>query len=402
MNNFYKLKKDVFFVNGAYRGAIYDLNKERIYSIGNKMKINLLSLLSGNKLFNEHNKILISLLSLNQIIEDAASIEPVNDILSLKTTPKITFCWLKVTNKCNLKCSFCYENSGVTDEKITKEEFDLVLSNLINLEIKKLQFTGGEPLLHSGLKEMVVQSTKYFDVVEIYTNGTLIDENWCKFFKKNKIRVIISLHSYIPDEHDKITLVHGSQNKVINSIELLGKHDIPFRLAAVSVAGIKIGNIPENLKNKFTSKPLRVSGRGRFEQFDFELFKRKVITKDSFINQVKKEDIVKFIGVNQCFSKYICIDYNLNVYPCVMEKHFCHGNLKKESLIKLLKKSIIELSKDKIDICRDCEYRYVCYDCRADYCGQNNFSKPWYCTYDPYKGEWENLKLAYKKMRDQH
>ena len=47
------------------------------------------------------------------------------------------------------------------------------------------------------------------------------------------------------------------------------------------------------------------------------------------------------------------------------------------------------IKKDQISVCKDCEFRYVCTDCRAY--TQNSgdqYSKPLKCNYDPYTATW--------------
>ncbi|WP_392389175.1 SPASM domain-containing protein, partial [Elizabethkingia miricola] len=75
------------------------------------------------------------------------------------------------------------------------------------------------------------------------------------------------------------------------------------------------------------------------------------------------------------------------------------GNVKTSSLEDALKHSEFReywnLSKDHIEICKDCEFRYICTDCRAftELSHQNDkgldYSKPLKCGYNPYRGEWE-------------
>jgi radical SAM protein with 4Fe4S-binding SPASM domain len=43
------------------------------------------------------------------------------------------------------------------------------------------------------------------------------------------------------------------------------------------------------------------------------------------------------------------------------------------------------ISKDQISVCQDCEFRYVCQDCRAFTLDNNLYSKPAKCTYNPYQ-----------------
>lgn len=65
----------------------------------------------------------------------------------------------------------------------------------------------------------------------------------------------------------------------------------------------------------------------------------------------------------------------------------CYGNIKSTSLVDVcaLRKfrSYWFITKDKIKVCKDCEYRYVCNDCRAFV--KHKFDKPKKCNYDPYK-----------------
>lgn len=49
------------------------------------------------------------------------------------------------------------------------------------------------------------------------------------------------------------------------------------------------------------------------------------------------------------------------------------------------------LSKDRISVCRDCEFRYICTDCRAFRQHEEDlYSKPAKCSYDPYTATWQD------------
>jgi SPASM domain peptide maturase of grasp-with-spasm system len=45
-------------------------------------------------------------------------------------------------------------------------------------------------------------------------------------------------------------------------------------------------------------------------------------------------------------------------------------------------------TKDQVKVCKDCEFRYVCTDCRVFTEDKNDFSKPKNCSYDPYTNTW--------------
>ncbi|MDQ1098727.1 SPASM domain peptide maturase of grasp-with-spasm system [Chryseobacterium sp. SORGH_AS909] len=79
-----------------------------------------------------------------------------------------------------------------------------------------------------------------------------------------------------------------------------------------------------------------------------------------------------------------------------MSRNF--GNIKNISLEEAVNhkdfKQYWNLTKDSIEVCKDCELRYVCTDCRA-YTEQTHtkdgldISKPLKCGYDPYTGTWK-------------
>ena len=53
-------------------------------------------------------------------------------------------------------------------------------------------------------------------------------------------------------------------------------------------------------------------------------------------------------------------------------------------------KSYWGITKDKINSCKVCEFRYMCSDCRAYVENPNDlYSKPLKCGYDPYTTKWE-------------
>lgn len=101
---------------------------------------------------------------------------------------------------------------------------------------------------------------------------------------------------------------------------------------------------------------------------------------------------------NSCLHKKISIDSEGNIRNCPsMPQSF--GNIRDTTLEEALNhkdfKKYWNITKDKIEVCKDCEFRYICTDCRAYTEKTHNnedgldVSKPLKCGYDPYTGEWE-------------
>lgn len=108
--------------------------------------------------------------------------------------------------------------------------------------------------------------------------------------------------------------------------------------------------------------------------------------------------VLEAINQNSCLHKKIGIDADGNIKNCpAMLQSF--GNIRDTTLEEALGhkdfKKYWNLTKDNIEVCKDCEFRYICTDCRA-YTEQTrtnkeglDISKPLKCGYDPYTGEWE-------------
>ncbi|MGB3108925.1 MULTISPECIES: grasp-with-spasm system SPASM domain peptide maturase [Sphingobacterium] len=91
---------------------------------------------------------------------------------------------------------------------------------------------------------------------------------------------------------------------------------------------------------------------------------------------------------NSCLSQKISIDKNGAIKNCP-SMSISFGNIENTLLKDVIKKneftSIWALKKDNIESCSDCEYRYICQDCRAYTLDNSNpYSKPAKCSYDPY------------------
>lgn len=115
---------------------------------------------------------------------------------------------------------------------------------------------------------------------------------------------------------------------------------------------------------------------------------------------------------NSCLNCKIAVDENGEIRNCPSTaKSF--GNITTTSLEQALENKdyniLGKIKKDEIKICKDCEYRHICTDCRAFIEDPNDiYSKPLKCGYNPYTGIWEEwsknpLKqsaIDYYQMRD--
>lgn len=392
---YYSLNNNVYIVKGKAKGCIYDLNTSKLYSV-NKALADKLVEINKNGLFVDdvdyELKSILQQLVKNGLVKMTQTHSPNNikDIIDEDTGCK--FAWIEITNKCNLKCIHCYNESDARCDNIMSiTDFYRVVDYLVNIGVSKIQITGGEAFLNKEiLRQMLSYTVGKFDFIEIFTNGTLITDEWFEYLRKNKIHIALSVYSYDSKMHDSVTRVRGSHNKTYKTIEKLKKFGISYRVCNVLMNGIELGEKNSDLYILSENKDVvRVTGRADFNLLNEELIKKRLITKETFQIPITRAFCKRLISGHNCFNDKIYIAANLDVFPCVMERRIKHGNLKQNDF--QLNNDIRKFTKDKIEECSECEYRYACFDCRPNSLSRKISEKPWYCTYNPLTGNWEDI-----------
>lgn len=151
---------------------------------------------------------------------------------------------------CNLRCTYCFytEKEGLYDGPARKKMPLNVLESFIRQYIEihdsqKVQFAwqGGEPtLLGVDFFQSVVSVQKKFAGDKtvsntIQTNGILIDDEWCRFLKKNNFLVGLSVDGprELNDTYRVKANQHPTFDAVMAGLELLKQHNIPFNTLTV-------------------------------------------------------------------------------------------------------------------------------------------------------------------------
>jgi cyclic pyranopterin phosphate synthase len=155
----------------------------------------------------------------------------------------ITDLRISVTDRCNFRCVYCRsadpENYRDHDELLTWTELDRLARVFVNLGIRKIRITGGEPLVRDGVEDFIRRlATLGVEDLSITTNGHLLAERVDRLIAAGLRRVNISLDSLDPAKFEKITRTK-SFDAVMRGIEAAQASSLaPAKVNAVLVRGI--------------------------------------------------------------------------------------------------------------------------------------------------------------------
>lgn len=124
---------------------------------------------------------------------------------------RIEYLRVSVTDRCNHRCTYCIPSEGVQikrhDEILRYEQIAAVVGQAVDLGIRKVRLTGGEPLARKGIENLVAMLSPLPGLEELCmtTNGTLLAGLAPRLKTAGLDRVNISIDSVDPDKYAAIT-----------------------------------------------------------------------------------------------------------------------------------------------------------------------------------------------------
>ena len=400
---YYFFAPSTYLVKGVLHSCVYDLPHNQLHRI-NASVYELLFRVTKDESITDIEEInfLNGLVSIGVLQKKRYKYKTIEDTYSYPR--KFDFAWIELTNICNLKCIHCYnEQKSIPKRTLTLHELKHIVDELCCIGVKNVQLIGGEPFVirRDVLFEMIDYVASHMNTFEVFINGTLNTEDDLIYLRERypNLHIATSLHSYVEEEHEKVTNIKGSYMKTLGTLQSLCMLNIPHRFVGALIGGVCIGTdcgVGKPSRRDF----IRLSGKANLKLYNDELLKKKMISEEK-IHSGNIEEILKYNYDQSCFATHLYIGSDMNVYPCPMERRIFHGNLRDGHLQDMLDSHIMNISKNDVEVCKDCEYRYLCLDCRPDSLNGKLYEKPWYCTYDPYSGKWESFEELKNRLQNQ-
>ncbi len=181
----------------------------------------------------------------------------------------INYLRISVTDRCNLRCVYCMPAEGVPlmphEDILTYEEIITIARAAAELGINKVRLTGGEPLVRSGLSELIRMLAQIdgIDDISLTTNGTLLSRHAAELKRAGLQRVNVSLDTLKPDKFSLITRSNIALDDVLAGIEAARSVGLdPVKLNMVVVSGVNDNEILD-----FAAKTIDEGWHVRFIEF---------------------------------------------------------------------------------------------------------------------------------------
>ncbi|MDX9703253.1 MAG: radical SAM protein [Candidatus Auribacterota bacterium] len=141
----------------------------------------------------------------------------------MKTDVKYTLNEIKLelTYRCLLKCIHCSSDSCSSDmPELSYKDAMRIVHQAIDMNVKKIALSGGEPLLWPNLEKLIAVCKKAQMTVIVYTSGIASNNlTIIKTLKESGLdKIIFSLYATTSEIHDAITLVNKSYHQTLEAI----------------------------------------------------------------------------------------------------------------------------------------------------------------------------------------
>jgi MoaA/NifB/PqqE/SkfB family radical SAM enzyme len=146
--------------------------------------------------------------------------------------------YIQVTSMCNQRCVFCNRPPSLSRTERSVTPLSLIKNKIkelsYNPSVKRIIFTGGEPLMYSQLIDAIRYAKKFHFITEIQTNGTLLSLEKLTILKKTGLDIInFAFHSHIKTISNRLRGVNFGYNDIIRNLKLADKSGFEIHIIHV-------------------------------------------------------------------------------------------------------------------------------------------------------------------------
>jgi uncharacterized Fe-S cluster-containing radical SAM superfamily protein len=145
---------------------------------------------------------------------------------------KATRVEIEITNRCNLRCVYCYAEVNKSRTELSGTQWIRILDGMYRHGLRAILVSGGEPFMHPDVMDVLSWAAPRL-IVEINSNGRYITPLIAEKLASLDIKSVqISLDSVESEHHDSLR-GKGSHARAVNAIKVLVDAGVPTQASAV-------------------------------------------------------------------------------------------------------------------------------------------------------------------------
>ncbi|MEO9903562.1 GTP 3',8-cyclase MoaA [Nisaea sp.] len=157
----------------------------------------------------------------------------------------ISYLRVSVTDRCDFRCVYCMSENMTFLPKsdiLSLEELDRMCSAFVGLGVRKLRFTGGEPLVRRNIMSLFRNMQRHLESgaleeVTVTTNGSQLGRFAHELYDCGVRRVNVSIDTLDPEKFRAITR-WGRLDQVLEGIETAKRAGLKVKINAVALKGV--------------------------------------------------------------------------------------------------------------------------------------------------------------------
>lgn len=158
---------------------------------------------------------------------------------------QISYLRVSVTDRCDLRCVYCMAEDMTflpKSEVLSLEELDRMCSTFVELGVRKLRLTGGEPLVRKNIMWLIRRLGRHLDSgaldeLTLTSNGTQLARYADELADAGIKRINISLDTLDPSKFKAITR-WGDLDKVLDGIAAARAAGLAIKINTVALRGV--------------------------------------------------------------------------------------------------------------------------------------------------------------------
>ena len=166
----------------------------------------------------------------------------------------ISYVRISVTDRCDFRCVYCMAEDMTflpKAELLTLEELDRLGTAFVELGVRKIRLTGGEPLVRRNVMWLIEQLGRHvvsgaLDELTVTTNGSQLERHARNLVRAGVRRVNVSLDTLDRERFAAITR-WGKFDKVMAGIEAAKTAGLAVKINAVALKGVNEDEIDHML-----------------------------------------------------------------------------------------------------------------------------------------------------------